>query len=102
MPDYNELGITMNYVMLPRSGLNSASYDKAASVFCSDKPAENMTLAMLGEFDQKNSCDHTITDQYQLAREFGINSTPTMILPDGEIKVGFLTPEALQAVLDTE
>lgn len=102
MPEYNELGITVNYVMLPRSGLNSTSYDKAASVFCSSNPTGNMTLAMKGEFDQKNSCAHTITDQYQLAMEFGINSTPTMIMPDGEIKVGFLAPAALQLVLDGE
>ena len=59
-----------------------------------------MTLAMKGEFDQENSCEHTISNQLQLAMEFGINSTPTMILPDGEIKVGFLTPAALQVVLD--
>jgi len=99
MPEYNELGITLNYVMLPRAGLNSSSYDKAASVFCSSNPAENMTLAMKGEFEEKNSCEHTIASQLQLAREFGINSTPTMILPDGEIKVGFLPPAALQEVL---
>ena len=102
MSAYNELGITVNYVMLPRSGLNSSSYNKAASVFCSSNPAENMTLAMKNEFDQKNSCEHTITDQFQLAMEFGINSTPTMILPDGEVKVGFLTPAALQVVLDSD
>jgi len=100
MPAYNELGITINYVMMPRAGLNSTSYNKAASVFCSSNPTENMTLAMKGEFDQENSCEHTITSQFQLAMEFGINSTPTMILPDGEIKVGFLPPAALQEVLD--
>lgn len=100
MPTYNELGITVNYVMLPRAGLNSPSYNKAASVFCSSNPTENMTLAMQGEFNQKNSCEHTITNQLQLASELGITSTPTMILPDGEIKVGFLAPTALQVVLD--
>ena len=99
MPEYNELGITINYVMMPRAGLNSASYNKAVSVFCSNSPAQNMTLAMKGEFNQENSCENTITRQFQLAMEFGINSTPTMILPDGEIKVGFLPPAALQEVL---
>jgi len=102
MPQYNERGITVNYVMLPRAGLNSSSYNKAVSVFCSSKPAENMTLAMKDEFHQKNSCDQTIADQFHLALEFGINSTPTMILPDGEIKVGFLAPAALQEVLDSD
>jgi thiol:disulfide interchange protein DsbC len=101
MPSYNELGITVNYVMLPRAGLNSASFHKAVSVFCSSKPAENMTLAMQGKFDQENSCEHTITHQFNLAMEFGINATPTMIYPDGQIKSGFLTPTALQAALDS-
>lgn len=102
MPEYNELGITINYVMMPRAGLNSPSYDKAVSVFCSSNPSENMTLAMRGEFNQQNSCEHTITRQFQLAREFGINSTPTMILPGGEIKVGFLPPAALQEALASD
>ena len=102
MPTYNELGITVNYVMLPRAGLNSSSYNKAASVFCSSNPAENMTLAMKGEFDQENSCEHTITNQLQLAMEFGVNSTPTIVFPDGNIKAGFLPPAALQAVLDSD
>jgi len=99
MPEYNELGITINYVMMPRAGLNSASYNKAVSVFCSNNPAQNMTLAMKGEFNQENSCENAITRQFQLAMEFGINSTPTMIMPDGEIKVGFLPPAALLDVL---
>ena len=102
MPAYNELGITVNYVMLPRAGLNSASYEKAASVFCSSNPAENMTLAMKGEFNQENRCEHTITNQFQLAMEFGIHSTPTLVFPDGQIKPGFLSPSALQAALDSD
>jgi thiol:disulfide interchange protein DsbC len=102
MPEFNELGITVNYVMLPRAGLNSSSYNKAASVFCSSQPAENMTLAMRDEFDQENSCEHTITNQFKLASELGINSTPTIILPDGEVRPGYLTPTALQAVLESD
>ena len=102
MPEFNERGITVNYVMLPRAGLNSSSYNKAASVFCSTNPTVNLTLAMRDEFDQKNSCEHTITNQLKLASEFGINSTPTIILPDGEIKPGYLTPAALQGVLNSD
>ena len=33
--EYNNLGITIDYLFFPRSGLNTPSYDKAVTVWCS-------------------------------------------------------------------
>ncbi len=100
IPELNAKGISVNYIMLPRAGLNSKTYDKTLSVLCSDQPQENMTLAMNNAFSASNTCNSSLEDQYALAAEFNINSTPTMIFPDGSIVRGLMTPDQLLAKLE--
>jgi thiol:disulfide interchange protein DsbC len=104
MAQYNALGIRVNYVMLPRAGKNSSSYDKTAAVLCSLKPQESMTFAMQGTFSTPSTsaskaCQRNLDEQMLLAAEFGISATPTMLLPNGVVIQGVLTPEQLLAQL---
>ena len=100
IPELNAKGISVNYIMLPRAGLNSPSFDKTNSVLCSDNPQHNMTLAMNNQFSANNACKSSLKQQLALASEFGINSTPTIILPDGSITPGYLTSEQLTQILN--
>jgi len=100
IPELNAKGISVNYIMLPRAGLNSPSFDKTNSVLCSDNPQHNMTLAMNNQFNANNVCNSNLKQQLALASEFGINSTPTIILPDGSINPGYLTSEQLTQILN--
>ncbi len=104
MAQYNALGIRVNYVMFPRAGKPSKSYDKTAAVLCSAHPQENMTLAMSGEYSPvkvllDKTCLHNLDQQMLLAAEFGISATPTMVLPNGGVIKGVLNPEQLLAQL---
>jgi len=109
MAQYNALGIRVNYLMFPRAGKHSESYNKTVSVLCSTKPEENMTLAMTGGFSAANflvdnslvdkACLDNLDQQMLLASEFGISATPTMILPNGGVIKGVLNPEQLLAQL---
>lgn len=98
----NDLGITVNYIMLPRSGINSSSFDKTLSVLCSDNPQKNMTLAMQGQFNKSQQCQSTLVEQLELAHELGIQTTPSMILPDGRIKQGLVSAKQLAQLLNTQ
>jgi len=100
IPELNDKGISVNYIMLPRAGLNSPSFDKTNSVLCSDNPQLNMTLAMNNQFNANNVCNSNLKQQLALASEFGINSTPTIILPDGSINPGYLTLKQLTQILN--
>lgn len=102
MAQLNALGISINYVMLPRAGKHSDSYNKTVSVLCSSKPQENMTLAMKDRFQQSGGCNNSVDEQLALAEELGINLTPTMILPNGEIKVGLTMPDELLSILSQQ
>jgi thiol:disulfide interchange protein DsbC len=104
MTQHNALGISVNYVMFPRAGKPSASYNKTAAVLCSSKPQENMTLAMQGKFSLPTSsvsktCQNNLDQQMLLAAELGISATPTMLLSNGRVIQGILNPEKLLAQL---
>ena len=49
MADYNNLGITVNYVAFPRSGLDSNSFNKIVTAWCSTNPNETMTQMKQGQ-----------------------------------------------------
>lgn len=99
MDAYNELGITVNYVLMPRAGLGSASFNKAVAAFCADNPGQAVTRAMNGETLPAKQCAHTITEQYELAHKLGVRATPTIILPNGKVQAGLVEPKQLQALL---
>ena len=96
---FNAAGITVNYVMLPRSGMDSPSFTKTLSVLCSKNPQQNMTLAMQGQYFGLNRCVSTLPQQLELAQELGIQNTPSMVLPDGRLKLGLMSPEQVKNLL---
>lgn len=101
--EFNRLGITVNYAMLPRSGLGSRSYDKTLAALCSNKPAESITRAMQSQKIDAKRCESvTLTQQIALARALRISSTPTIVLPNGELKLGYTSPKKLLALLDEQ
>jgi thiol:disulfide interchange protein DsbC len=99
MEEFNKLGVSVKYVMLPRAGINSDSYRKSVAVLCSKQPQANMTLAMKDEFNGAQTCDHSVQQQMMLAQELGIDSTPTLLLPNGQLHVGLVKPAQLFEIL---
>ena len=95
----NERGVEVNYVMLPRAGVNSPSFQKAVSAVCAPNPQQAMTQAMSGQTIETRECDNTIAEQLKLARRLGIGSTPVTILPSGEKRVGLYSVDDMLAML---
>lgn len=100
MDAYNEMGITVNYIMMPRAGVGSPSFKKSVAAFCADNPGQAVTDAMNGESLEAKQCPHTIVEQYELAQQLGIRATPTTVLPNGQVQAGLLNPEQLQVLLE--
>ena len=97
---FNTLGVSVRYVMLPRAGINTRSFKKAVSALCSETPNSTMTLAMMGnEIDTKN-CSNNVNQQMQLAKQLNITATPTILLPDGSLTVGYITADQLIDLLN--
>ena len=94
--DFNDLGITVNYVAFPRSGLDSISYNKIVTAWCSEDPKSTLTKMKQGKDVQLSLCqDHPVENHFLLGQKIGITGTPAIIKSDGELLPGYLPPEEL-------
>jgi thiol:disulfide interchange protein DsbC len=97
---FNAEGITVRYLMFPRSGVNTPSYDKAVSVWCADDRRAALTKAKAGEAVDARKCDNPVKDQYELGGLLGVTGTPALILDNGELLPGYVPAKRLAKALD--
>ena len=98
--DYNKYGIAIRYMAFPRTGVNTESYYKAVSVWCSPDRKAALTRAKLGEHLKKSDCDNPVRQQMALADRLGVTATPTLILEDGSLISGYIPPDRMSKMLD--
>lgn len=97
---YNERGITVEYLLYPRGGLNSPSFQRAVSVWCAVDRKQAFTLAKSGTEPAAASCKNAIADNYALVQRIGgIVGTPAVIDEHGAMS-GYLTPDQMIARLE--
>jgi len=101
MQGYNDLGIGVSYLFFPRSGLKTASYDKAVSVWCAADQHKAMDQAKAGTQVPPKQCDNPVAEQYQAGLTAGVTGTPALILKDGTMMPGYMPPEQLKQRLDS-
>ncbi len=100
--DYNEIGITVNYVAFPRSGPDSPSYDKIVGAWCSPEPKEILTLQKKGEEPKTNVCnDHPVINHYLLGQRIGISGTPAIVSASGVLYPGYIPASDLFSRLES-
>ncbi|MYL22221.1 DsbC family protein [Vreelandella massiliensis] len=100
VPELNERGIAVHYLAFPRAGMQSEAARVMQQVWCADNPSEAMTAAKEGEsLSGSASCDNPVASQYDLGLQVGVEGTPAIILPDGQMVPGFVPPERLAAML---
>jgi thiol:disulfide interchange protein DsbC len=100
MAEYNRLGVRIRYLAFPRAGINSPSYDKYVSAWCSDDKQAAMTKAKNGGRLAKKTCDNPVEEQFALGRAVGVRGTPSLILENGEIVPGYVSPQQLIQTLE--
>lgn len=95
MAEYNAMGIGIRYLFYPRSGPNTESFSQAEAVWCSADRKEALTRAKRGEHITAPNCANPIQREYEAGDALGINATPMLILPDGQLVRGYLPPQSL-------
>ncbi len=100
MASYNEQGIEIRYLMFPRAGVGSDSYDKAVSVWCADDQLGAMTKAKRGEVIEEKTCPNPVKQHFELGRSLGVSGTPSMILDDGQMVPGYVPAARLAKMLE--
>lgn len=100
MADYNKLGIAVQYLFFPRSGIGSESYDKAVTVWCDADQRQALTRAKAGEELPKVECENPVDEDYELGRQVGLSGTPAIYTSEGVQIGGYLAPDQMRQRLD--
>ncbi len=94
--EYNRLGIRVRYIFYPRTGPNTESWTKAEQVWCAPNRNEALTRAKLGETLHDKVCANTpVAREYELGEEFGLEGTPAIVLSNGDMLPGYMSPTDL-------
>jgi len=100
MKKYNAEGITVRYLSFPRGGLQSPSYAKAVTVWCSDDQQAALTDSKQGKDLPGKTCDNPVKEEYELGQMLGVRGTPAIITDTGAMLPGYVPPARLAAALD--
>lgn len=101
MKGYNDLGITVRYLAYPRHGIKdrngeySQGFKDLRSIWCNEDPAKAMTKAKGGQSVALRICDSPIEAEFNFGRQVGVNGTPAIVLPNGNMVPGYQKPEQL-------
>ena len=100
--DYLDLGIQVNYLAFPRAGVDSESFNKIASAWCSSQPNEAITELKLGYEIKENVCSNNpVEKHFNLGNSFGVSGTPSIITSEGRLIPGYIPPEDLIGLLNS-
>lgn len=99
MNEMNERGITVHYLALPRSGVNTPVANTMARIWCAEDPQTAITDAFSDKpFSQKvMPCRAPVADQYAMAQTLGVSGTPSVFSADGRNLGGYLSPDEVLA-----
>ncbi|MDJ0812512.1 MAG: thioredoxin fold domain-containing protein [Woeseiaceae bacterium] len=93
-------GIEVRYLMYPRNGPASPAWTTAEQVWCASDRQNALTLAKLGEAFPTNECDASmVQNHYIIGRDAGLSGTPAIVLDDGTLIGGYITPDQLHGML---
>lgn len=97
--EYNALGITVQYMAFPRGGEGYPAWTSMQSLWCSDDQKKAMNELKAGSQIASHVCDNKVAEHYALGVEFGVTGTPSLLLNDGSLLVGYREPQNLLNLL---
>lgn len=101
--DLNRIGIEVRYLAFPRAGINSDSYNKIASAWCSKDQQESITRLKNRQSIPIAVCkDNPVAEQYELGKQVGVTGTPALITADGTLLPGYMPALELARRLNVE
>jgi len=100
MNQLNAYGIRVRYLLYPRAGIPSVSYDKAVSVWCAENQQEALTRAKRGLQPEERDCENPVREHMSIADRLGLTGTPFTITETGRVITGYMPAPALYDSLE--
>jgi thiol:disulfide interchange protein DsbC len=96
VPKLTAMGVQVNYLAFPRSGMGSPVAQKMVSAWCADDPSQAMTtLKSGGEIRNDQCAGNPVQAQYELGQRIGVTATPALLFSDGELVLGYMAADQL-------
>jgi thiol:disulfide interchange protein DsbC len=87
------------YIKLYPLKIHPGAYEKSKAILC-EKSLFLLEEAFAGRPVPKPSCETSVVDEnIKLAERLGINSLPSLILPDGRVMPGYRDAQAIKDLL---
>jgi thiol:disulfide interchange protein DsbC len=101
MAEMNERGITVHYLALPRSGIDTSVANTMARIWCAEDPQAAIDDAFSGKPFSQNvmPCQPPVAEQYTMAQSLGVSGTPSVFSDDGRNLGGYMTPDEVIAAI---
>lgn len=93
--EINKLGIAVDYLFWPRTGLGTPSARKAVDVWCASDRQAAMTAAFEGQAPKPGQCTSPVAHDFHLGQDLGVGGTPTIIAGNGAVLGGYVDPQEL-------
>ena len=93
--EINKLGIAVDYLFWPRSGLGTPSAQKAVDVWCAADRRDALTRAFEGQPPHNATCESPVAHDFNLGMDLGVDGTPTVIADNGVVLGGYVDPREL-------
>lgn len=93
--EINKLGIAVDYLFWPRTGLDTPSARKAVDVWCSADRQAALTRAFEGNLPRDAECKSPVAHDFNLGVDLGVDGTPTIIADNGIVLGGYVDPREL-------
>lgn len=99
VPELNDNGVAVRYLLFPRAGVGSQSYRTSVSVWCAGDRQSALTAAKAGRSVEQQRCNNPVESHLEIGRELGVSGTPYMVLDNGAVIPGYQAADQLLARL---
>ncbi len=98
--DLNAAGVAVRYMLYPRAGVGSPTYDKMVSVWCADDRKSAITKAKNHEKIDRKVCENPVKEHLEIGASVGVSGTPAIVLEDGTLIPGYRPAKDLTLLLE--
>lgn len=101
MAQFTDMGVRVRYLLYPRSGPGTPSWEKAARVWCAADRQSALTAAKNDQPFASGQCETgPVMQQYETGIGLGTRGTPAILTERGDYIGGYLTPEQMLQKLE--
>lgn len=99
VPKLNEAGVKVRYLLYPRAGKGSETYNRSVAVWCAKDRAKALGIAKGGGAIEMKTCANPVDAVLKLAEEVNVEGTPTLVFDDGRVVPGYAPADKLLAAM---